>query len=171
LLVLGTQAASFGHCVHDDTPTGAALVFTQARDVSLRDDKAHEHREPSLSTPHGLVALHPWHVPEKHKALAQSCRVAHFLLSAQRRQLPPPQSTSLSVPFWSSSLQVGRLGQGSTHPNGVGGASHAPRSIQVSPGGQSPQVVTKRRAGRGLVAPQKGAPSAVTAHSHSWSRV
>jgi hypothetical protein len=58
-----------------------------------------------LSTPSLHVAL--THVPAEHTPFRQSLAALHFLASVHVPQLPPPQSTSVSVPFSTRSVQVG----------------------------------------------------------------
>lgn len=45
-----------------------------------------------------------WQVPLLHKPLAQSLDTKQILLSAQRGQVEPPQSTSVSLPFLTLSV-------------------------------------------------------------------
>jgi hypothetical protein len=46
-------------------------------------------------------------VPPEHTPLVQSAGVRHDLVSAHFEQTPPPQSTSVSAPFFTVSEQVG----------------------------------------------------------------
>ena len=45
-------------------------------------------------------------MPPAHTPLTQSEDALHFLLSAQAAQVPPPQSTSVSAPFSTASVQL-----------------------------------------------------------------
>jgi hypothetical protein len=62
------------------------------------------------------MSLHDVQTLLMHSAPMQSSRLLHLLLFAQRAQ-DPPQSTSLSVPFWMASLHVA----GGGGPGGPGG--------------------------------------------------
>ena len=149
--VLGTQYVSRGQDPQFVTDVGAFWTHRPLR---------HE----QFVTPHEPLPVQAVQTLLTQSAEMQSFRVLHVLLSAQRGQ-EPPQSTSLSSPFLTVSLQVGRLGHGCTQPSRVGANGQPVMSMQISPCTQSPQVATARTTG--AVAAQKGAPSALTAQTQS----
>src|SRR4051794_14356102 len=53
---------------------------------------------PSLSRPQSVLFTHTPQALPVQTALAQSLRVEHTLPTAQRMHVPPPQSTSVSLP-------------------------------------------------------------------------
>ena len=77
---------------------------------------------------------HAWHVPLQ-MALAQSVRLRQPLLTAQRGQSGPPQSTSVSRPFLTPSLHVGGMVTSAVGGGAVGGGAvvQLPFPSQVPP--------------------------------------
>ena len=65
------------------------------------------HMLPSVSVPQSAAATQTAHLVSTQRPLAQSLRLAQVLLMAQRGHVPPPQSTSVSAPFLTPSVQVG----------------------------------------------------------------
>ena len=61
---------------------------------------------PSAWKPQSAAFTHDWQAFPTHSAFAQSFRLLQVLPLAQRGQVPP-QSTSVSLPFFIPSLQVG----------------------------------------------------------------
>ncbi|HVU03081.1 MAG TPA: hypothetical protein VHE30_15075 [Polyangiaceae bacterium] len=45
--------------------------------------------------------------PDEQYVVVQSVPVRHFFPEPQAVQVPPPQSTSVSLPFWTASLHAG----------------------------------------------------------------
>src|SRR4051794_15674697 len=64
---------------------------------------------------------HAVHTPSEHKAVRQSLRDRQLRSTAQRGQLPP-QSMSVSLPFWTPSVQVVAGGDGGDGGESGGGA-------------------------------------------------
>jgi hypothetical protein len=77
-----------------------------------QDPSGHEHPAPHCVPALVVDAVHAVQTLLRQKAVAQSARLLHRWPILQRGQSGPPQSTSLSLPFWIPSLQVAGIGAG-----------------------------------------------------------
>jgi hypothetical protein len=80
----------------------------------------HEHPGPHCVPALVIDASHAVQTLLRQKAVVQSARLLHLLPVVQRGQSGPPQSTSLSLPFLTPSLQVAGISAGGGGPGGTG---------------------------------------------------